>query len=641
MHSKWRTSRALAAVLIALAAVGADIATASAAPTITEYEIPVKDLAPSGIVAGPDGKLWFALRAQAAVGVSTTTGAISGKVGISGATQDVAVGSDGNLWFTEPGAERIVKITPLGAFTEYPLEAEPADIAAGPDGNLWFTEASNPGAIGRIDPTSGHVSEFTSGLTKDRKPAGITAGADGAMWFTEAANPGAIGRISTAGVISEYKAGLTANTRPLGITAGPDGALWFTEEGNPGAIGRITTAGTISEFTAGMSINSRPTAITTADDGNLHFTEAASPGRIGTITPAGVISELATPTGNSQPSGIAEGPDGNLWVTEVGAHGQIATVTVAPGIDAAPASEVAQQAATLHAEVRPNSQATTFVFEYGPTSAYGSQTASGSAGAGALATPVSASIAGLTPGTTYHFRVRATNAAGTSYGPDTTFLTAAASAPETSGAPAFTPITAVSPLVRPPSSGATLPPPPSPPPPPAFGHTALVSVVSGTVTVAVPGSAPKPLGFAKDIPVGSVIDTTHGVLRLTTAVDRGGHLQSATIWGAAFAIAQSGSRHGMTTMSLGAPPACRVRGRRASAAVATRRTSTLWAKDNHGRFSTRGQNSVATVRGTYWGTQDSCGGTLTIVRKGAVSVRDLRHHRTVLVRAGHSYLALR
>jgi hypothetical protein len=38
---------------------------------------------------------------------------------------------------------------------------------------------------------------------------------------------------------------------------------------------------------------------------------------------------------------------------------------------------------------------------------------------------------------------------------------------------------------------------------------------------------------------------------------------------------------------------------------------------------------------------DRCDGTLTRVTSGAVSVRDFRRHRTVLVRAGHSYLARR
>jgi hypothetical protein len=48
---------------------------------------------------------------------------------------------------------------------------------------------------------------------------------------------------------------------------------------------------------------------------------------------------------------------------------------------------------------------------------------------------------------------------------------------------------------------------------------------------------------------------------------------------------------------------------------------------------------VATVRGTSWYTEDRCDGTLTRVSQGSVSVRDLVNDRTVIVRAGHSYLA--
>jgi hypothetical protein len=65
----------------------------------------------------------------------------------------------------------------------------------------------------------------------------------------------------------------------------------------------------------------------------------------------------------------------------------------------------------------------------------------------------------------------------------------------------------------------------------------------------------------------------------------------------------------------------------------------LWARDRHGRFRSRGRNSVATVRGTRWVTRETCAGTLTRVMDGAVDVFDRHTHRTVRVRAGHSYLA--
>jgi hypothetical protein len=59
----------------------------------------------------------------------------------------------------------------------------------------------------------------------------------------------------------------------------------------------------------------------------------------------------------------------------------------------------------------------------------------------------------------------------------------------------------------------------------------------------------------------------------------------------------------------------------------------------HGRFRTRGRYSASTVRGTNWGTRDRCDGTLTIVRRGTVAVTDFTLHMTVLVHAGHRYLA--
>ena len=65
----------------------------------------------------------------------------------------------------------------------------------------------------------------------------------------------------------------------------------------------------------------------------------------------------------------------------------------------------------------------------------------------------------------------------------------------------------------------------------------------------------------------------------------------------------------------------------------------LWGSDSHGRFSTHGANSAATVRGTKWLTVERCDGTLTRVASGRVLVRDLRARRSVLVTAGHAYLA--
>jgi hypothetical protein len=90
----------------------------------------------------------------------------------------------------------------------------------------------------------------------------------------------------------------------------------------------------------------------------------------------------------------------------------------------APAN-VTSAIATLRGTVNPRRLATTYFFQYGPTAAYGAQTAAASAGAGAAAVTVSAASGALVPATTYHFRLVAQNASGTSITPDRTFRTPA------------------------------------------------------------------------------------------------------------------------------------------------------------------------------------------------------------------------
>src|SRR3954470_21872207 len=83
-----------------------------------------------------------------------------------------------------------------------------------------------------------------------------------------------------------------------------------------------------------------------------------------------------------------------------------------------PATVVSSTAATLNGEVDPSGSAPTYYFEYGRTSTYGAQTP---------AVPfkslmkVQATIVGLTPGTTYHFRVVAKRDDRAARGADQTF----------------------------------------------------------------------------------------------------------------------------------------------------------------------------------------------------------------------------
>ncbi len=96
-----------------------------------------------------------------------------------------------------------------------------------------------------------------------------------------------------------------------------------------------------------------------------------------------------------------------------------------PAVASEPAVATALDAATLSARVDPNRQATSYAFEYGTSSRYGSRTPAADAGAGDAGVRVQARIGGLAPDTSYHFRLRATNATGTTLGRDRTFRTAA------------------------------------------------------------------------------------------------------------------------------------------------------------------------------------------------------------------------
>jgi hypothetical protein len=77
----------------------------------------------------------------------------------------------------------------------------------------------------------------------------------------------------------------------------------------------------------------------------------------------------------------------------------------------------------VRATVNPAGWSTSYYFQYGITSAYGSATASQAAGSGTRAVSVSADLSGLTAGTTYHYRISASNAAGTGYSSDGSFTT--------------------------------------------------------------------------------------------------------------------------------------------------------------------------------------------------------------------------
>ena len=140
----------------------------------------------------------------------------------------------------------------------------------------------------------------------------------------------------------------------------------------------------------------------------------------------------------------------------------------------------------------------------------------------------------------------------------------------------------------------------------------------------------------------SLLDTTHGTVRLTSAANAANTVdQSGTFNGGAFSVTQ-GAASPLTTLSMAGggnfTTGCANKKSRKASAARSRPHRSLFS-NVHGKFRTRGRNSTATVRGTAWLTKDTCAGTLTRVTRGVVIVRDLAKRKNVTVKAHHKYLA--
>jgi hypothetical protein len=410
------------------------------------------------------------------------------------------------------------------------------------------------------------------------------------------------------------------------------------------------------------------------------------------------------------------------------------TLPFAPDVDTDVATEVAETSATLNATVVPNgAEPTTCEFQYGPTEAYGkSAPCSPPPGAGVQAVPVSAVVAGLSPTTTYQYRIVAANGGGTSEGEDRTLNTppnpltlATPASPGFVGHPFVETATVIEAFevqgahvkftvsganeqgpvelvtneqgeasfeytgehpgkdhirasysndkgkefvsevtktwIEPeftleapeqPNGGTAHRPgvgPESSASPsfvggvlastagPALGHAFIAAPVSGKVLVKPPAS--KTSAFlpltAGLLPVGSELDTTAGVVALTTATAVSGKLQSGEFGGGIFGVLQPRDGGGLTELAI-------LDTRSAHEACATADPSKVLGRlnaDDHGKFAIGGQFAVATTaRGAVLSVVDRCDGTFTAVTSGEATVRDLVRHKTRTLVAGQSYL---
>jgi virginiamycin B lyase len=278
------------------------------------------------LAVGPENYLWFGgintgESPSNVIGRISPAGAVeehalantAGVLGIGGITR----GPEGDMWFTEPAANRIERISPTGhpeGFTLPSAGARPTGIVGGPGGFLWVTLAG-AGRVAKVDPL-GQVSE--TALEPGARPAAIALGPDSALWAVET-ETATLARVATQGGSATYplptSGAIFAGAINTDIVTGPDGNLWLSQEGSgPFVAEVIPTAAQPEYLRHEVPSEGEGTALISGGPlGDLWY--ATEAGAIGSISPDGAeVGDPGCPLDRCAPlAALVEGPEGELW----------------------------------------------------------------------------------------------------------------------------------------------------------------------------------------------------------------------------------------------------------------------------------------------------------------------------------------
>jgi PKD repeat protein len=183
----------------------------------------------------------------------------------------------------------------------------------------------------------------------------------------------------------------------------------------------------------GPGVGSEPVsaAVTGLTPSATYYYELVVQDAGGQTYPGQVQSFTTKANTSAQGSGGSQGGSGGGGATPPPPPAPTPTPTptptpLMPGAVTGAAGGLSSSGATISGSVDPNGAPTSYLVEYGTSTAYGHSSQPGSAGAGTSSVSISATLSGLRPRTVYHYRVVATNSAGTAVGADRTFKTLAA-----------------------------------------------------------------------------------------------------------------------------------------------------------------------------------------------------------------------
>jgi hypothetical protein len=611
---------------------------------VVEYPSPPLTYRPVAMTEA-GGDLWFtdtdvdlsALYSMTTAGVVTFEARL-----VPPAIAGLAADSTGDLWITHPQDDEIGEVVPAATppateifpGDQQPLPTAPESITRGPDGTtMWFTE---PGLeeVGSIT-ASGEVTQHQLPSTVNGTLGNIVLGPDNNLWVgvsqpnynsvpglsgslrlglaAVALSPSGLLQITPTGTVTEFKLPLKSSVNPDVLAVGRDSQLWMPDL--PGTDGGLTAFAPATASTPATGFITYPGIVPTADTissiikdpggaDSLWLTDQTAntidnvplTPPVTTTPPTSTTSTTTTSTSTSTAAPPALTPE-LLAVSGISTSGATLTGTI---------SEPAGSPSTP----------VSYSFQYGTTTAYGSSTPSATATVTPAGVSVSATLSGLVPYTTYHYRLSSGDCAASScvaVTPDQTFTT-----------------------------GSTLQ--------PALNTDVGLTTTSGHVLVELHGKHHfVSLTTGELIPLGATVDALHGTVLIQSATaSTPGQLASGLFSGGDFTVTQP--RGGKVTVLVLASSfkACVATPVAQAATAAAKRKKKKSAKSKkvvnqvfgnaHGQFSTRGHYATAADQGTRWRTADRCDGTLIAVTVGRVTVTDRVRHRTFVLTAGHHYL---
>jgi phosphodiesterase/alkaline phosphatase D-like protein len=409
----------LAAVVAALAIAALMVVSSAAAAAPSATTGPVTSVgATTATISGTVNPNGTATTVHFQYGTSTSYGSQTQSASVGSGTSGVGVSA--SISGLKPGTTyhyRVVATntsgTANGADGILTTSSAP-DVVTGNASGITATSATLNGTVNPSSRSTTWYFEYGTSTSYGTKTSTKDAGSGTST-------------ISVSAAVTGLKSGSTYHfrlvaTSDAGTTHGSDHT--FVPVASP----TVTTksASTIRDTTATLNGSVNPLGQST----NVYF-------EYGTSTSYGAKSSVKSIGSGKSSTNVAIGITGltpgatyhfrvvaqNATGTSAGGD-QTFTTTGPPGIKAGTASSITSSTATLNAALDSRGHTTTWYFDYGTTTSYGTKTASHSQGSTPGSRNISFGIGGLNAGTVYHFRLVASNSSGTSVGPDTAFTTA-------------------------------------------------------------------------------------------------------------------------------------------------------------------------------------------------------------------------